>query len=291
MVGSSFQLMLNSTNRDEAGSMRPSERISKYDRARFRVDMNKTTIKLQICFILVQNYEYLYLFDCVIFYRTYFLAMTKMGPPKIPERQILTKDDLEKFQTSSALQQYFDLITRLNEAIKNRKLGADDFEVSESVEKVFSVLGQLEQLISEFPPQDVGLSRFGNPSFRSWHKKMSDELPTLLHSIVKEDYIGEVGTYLSCSFGDSSRIDYGTGHEANFMCFILCLFKLDVFTEQDDCAVGLKLFWRYILLMRKLQGVYWLEPAGSHGVWGLDDYQFLPFLFGASQLCGIIYLQ
>lgn len=102
----------------------------------------------------------------------------------------------------------------------------------------------------------------------------------------------ELAAYLVDAFGHPVRLDYGTGHESSFMVFLYSLFKLGCFgnppTEPPSpkClkAITLSIWTQYLHVTRGVQTDYMLEPAGSHGVWGLDDYHCLPFYFGACQL-------
>jgi serine/threonine-protein phosphatase 2A activator len=48
-----------------------------------------------------------------------------------------------------------------------------------------------------------------------------------------EKAIPELSVYLQESFGEHSRIDYGTGHELNFVVFLFCMFKVGAFLAED----------------------------------------------------------
>lgn len=92
---------------------------------------------------------------------------------------------------------------------------------------------------------------------------------------------------LTC-FGSFTRMDYGTGHETSFALLLLTLTLVRFFqpTEEEERELVLRIFVRYLRLCWKLQDTYRLEPAGSHGVWGLDDSSFLGYIFGSGQLRG-----
>jgi serine/threonine-protein phosphatase 2A activator len=159
-------------------------------------------------------------------------------------------------------------------------------DLSRTITTILGILDNVEDVVKRSPPEDQGDSRFGNKGFRDfldlaakehsgWHGKLG---------ITSPEAISEVSTYFLQSFGNRTRIDYGSGHELNFILWLLCLYQLQIVTVADFRPLVLRVFSRYLSLMRVIQSTYYLEPAGSHGVWGLDDYQFLPFLFGASQL-------
>lgn len=116
----------------------------------------------------------------------------------------------------------------------------------------------------------------------------------------------ELALYLVESFGNRVRIDYGTGHEMCFVIFLMGIYKLALVpkalqnesNENNHESLPREVFKSmslqlltifaigYMPLVRKIQLRYRLEPAGSHGVFSLDDFQFLPFYFGSSQLVG-----
>ena len=160
--------------------------------------------------------------------------------------------------------------------------------------------------------------RYGNKAFRTWHNRLLTEAVSLCQQILDtvsssstttttttpssstttettSSYSSsssstssspaiELAAYLVDSFGNSTRIDYGTGHETTFILFLYCLCKLGHINSNGLASLGLRAFPAYLRVCRKLQRTYWLEPAGSHGVWSLDDYHFLVFLFGSAQL-------
>ena len=103
------------------------------------------------------------------------------------------------------------------------------------------------------------------------------------------DVIPLVRPLLVTSFGSFTRMDYGTGHETSFALFLLTLTLVRFFrpVEDEERNLVFLVFVRYLQLCWKLQDTYRLEPAGSHGVWGLDDYFFLGYIFGSAQLLGI----
>ena len=97
--------------------------------------------------------------------------------------------------------------------------------------------------------------KLSNKAFRTWFEKMNETIASELKNAL-EGFSGaeiELTKYFQESFGNETRIDYGTGHETNFIAFCCCLDKIGFFTKADDRAVILGIFHRYLLLCRRLQ--------------------------------------
>ncbi|VEU21545.1 DEKNAAC102469 [Brettanomyces naardenensis] len=208
-----------------------------------------------------------------------------------PVKRLHTEEDLKKFQVSLTHHAVMDFIQRLANSVHGLELTDKTLPVNDRIQSILDILEEVDKISESHPIRLDTTSRFGKVEFRDFFDELSARATSLLHNHIHLDYdtgndfTVELSTYLINSFGDRERIDYGSGHELNFLCFLYILDHLGYFESSEyDKSVVLKIFARYIQTMRGLQLKYWLEPAGSHGVWGLDDYHFLPFLFGAAQL-------
>ena len=205
----------------------------------------------------------------------------------IPTRRILSKKDHELFLASPSYELIKAWVFGLSDAVADKPISfVKDADLSAAVKTLLQILDEAEDLVRQSPPDEQGGSRFGNKRFRDFVDKVKQRAPEWHRrlGVADDTAAAEAAAYLAQSFGNRARIDYGSGHELNFVVWLLCLQRLRVLGGGDLAALVLRVFVRYLGAMRVVQAAYYLEPAGSHGVWGLDDYQFLPFLFGAAQL-------
>ncbi|XDG05735.1 hypothetical protein ABKA04_005350 [Annulohypoxylon sp. FPYF3050] len=236
-----------------------------------------------------------------------------------PTKQIHDGPDVPKFLTTKAYRDIGIFVLQLNRAMCPRKSVGDDgkdkiqtFQIGseyetqpvESIRELQSMLARIESYIDEAPP-DQGPRRFGNISFRKWYQFLEERVADLLKEFVPDNVLnfglgGEPGggqatavdeltAYLLGGFGSAQRLDYGTGHELSFLAFLGCLWKLGAFQDGKpggdiERSIILGVFEPYLRVVRRLILTYTLEPAGSHGVWGLDDHSFQPYIYGSAQL-------
>lgn len=236
-----------------------------------------------------------------------------------PLKKIHDGPDVSFFLTSLAYKDIMTFILQLNHAMVPRicegdatqkiqawELDSKAVTMTEPAQKLQQLVGLFDSLIDDVPP-DTGPRRFGNISFRKWYDLVEERVPGLLKEIVPCDIVSsdqskidadgttalnEIQIYLLGSFGSSQRLDYGSGHELSFMAFLGGLWKLGIFEGHGpgvaERAIVTGVFEPYLNLVRRLIKSYTLEPAGSHGVWGLDDNSFLPYIFGSAQLAPAI---
>ncbi|KAG9187136.1 hypothetical protein G6011_05007 [Alternaria panax] len=235
---------------------------------------------------------------------------------EIPAKRIHDGDDVTFFLASRAYTDIMTFIFQLNTAmiprkikepqeqggstdsVKEWKLNDPDVPHPPVVANLAKLLNTLAAIIDEAPP-DPGPRRFGNVSFRKWYEVVHTRVPRLLDQYLPQEVLAfksssgvsakdELKAYLIGSFGSDQRLDYGTGHELSFLAFLGCLWKLGAFPHSKDGeqerGIVLGVIEPYLALIRRLILTYTLEPAGSHGVWGLDDHSFVPYIFGSAQL-------
>eukprot|EP01061_Rhynchopus_euleeides_P019272 TRINITY_DN31694_c0_g1_i1.p1 TRINITY_DN31694_c0_g1~~TRINITY_DN31694_c0_g1_i1.p1 ORF type:complete len:316 (+),score=143.00 TRINITY_DN31694_c0_g1_i1:67-1014(+) len=222
-------------------------------------------------------------------------AMKKTLPEDTSNRpakkRIRSSDDVEKWKKSEAYSSLCTFLSQLSDAVrsKSNSQGKAERGGGDCVAAIVAALRKAASWIDEIPLEDLHTQRYGNKAFRKWHTRLCDAAAADIGAILAagggDAAKGEeIAIYWNDAFGNETRIDYGTGHELNFVVMLYCLSKLGCFEEGDAVALVTTVFVEYLAVMRRLQAHYSLEPAGSKGVWGLDDYHHLPFYWGASQL-------
>lgn len=104
-------------------------------------------------------------------------------------------------------------IAALNAAVANKPVSAVLACANPAIDRLVSVLHDLEKIVESTPPIAQPM-RYGNKAFRKWHDSVVERAPAFVAHVLGGQQPGaetELLSYFLDSFGNATRIDYGTG--------------------------------------------------------------------------------
>jgi serine/threonine-protein phosphatase 2A activator len=216
----------------------------------------------------------------------------------IPEKVINSQEKQQKFMNGKSYQSIISFIQELQSSVKGNVniLTEENIPKESNLNILMVLLKEATKLLIENPPLNKDKQRFGNIVFRTWYDKLNayydETFSNLVNSrmsiITNHEDVGklsdEIKPYLFECFGNSKRIDYGTGHELNFILVLMILTTVG-FINKNEYELAVKVVIKeYLQVCKSIQIEYNLEPAGSKGVYGLDDFFFIFFILGSAEL-------
>lgn len=159
---------------------------------------------------------------------------------------------------------YLNIKSFIFEIDNSIKLGMQEDSIKSKIQKDGDLLDIINNIIEKTPLSSAP-GRYANPA-------MAQVIQQIENTTENE--------YLKNSFGNKIRMDFGTGHELNFLCYLYELCK-----TQDDFNISnaQSILSQYFKIIRKYTRKFNIEAAGSRGCWSIDDYLLLPYVFGSSQ--------
>ncbi|KAH7869396.1 uncharacterized protein C8R40DRAFT_1163575 [Lentinula edodes] len=188
---------------------------------------------------------------------------------QLPTKKNFDEEDVEIWRRTQGFRDLIIFLRRLNEAVVGITIPWSSKFRRQAVLSMVTLIDTLDGWIEDISP-------LNSP------QRLEEQSDSLLSRLLPPEYsslIPHIKPYFLTSFGSFIRMDCGTGHGISFAIFLICLTLTRFYVPEveEERELVLRVFIR-------LQDVYRLEPAGSHGVWGVDDSHFLDYIFGSGQL-------
>ena len=160
-------------------------------------------------------------------------TLTFRGGP--PTRRILTPADHALFLRSPTYTLLKTFICDLNTSIYNTPNSRCPAPLPPLVAELSKILDRTRNLVQLYPPEETA-SRFGNRAFKAFYDAVGSQAQGWGEDVVggcvglpqelreggegRGRLVREVMGYFCECWGNRTRIDYGSGHELNFICWM-----------------------------------------------------------------------